>query len=129
VSPVNRNALLVIDDDQDFRELVRLYVTAEGLDVLEAADCVEGVALLHDVRDRVGIVLLDYWMPNMEPVRCSKRILELVRPAARVLLVTAAVDAKARAVELGLSEWLSKPFELECLRSIIVQTRLAVASL
>jgi two-component system OmpR family response regulator len=126
---MNRDALLIIDDDQDFRELVRLCVTAEGMEVLDAADCVDGIAVLREARDRVGIVLLDYWMPNMEPVRCAKRILELVQPSARVLLVTAAVDAKVRAAELGISEWLSKPFELDCLRSIVVETRLSVASL
>jgi DNA-binding LytR/AlgR family response regulator len=62
-------------------------------------------------------------MPNMRPFHCAARIVEMVRPEARIVLVTAAVDAAARAAEVGLSEWLAKPFDLERLRSIILDVR------
>lgn len=121
MSTIDRDAVLVIDDDPDFRALVRICIEGDGLDVLEARDCPQGVAILRESSARIALVLLDYWMPNMHPIQCSARILALVRPAARVLLVTAAVDAKKRALELGLSEWLSKPFELEQLRKVILR--------
>jgi DNA-binding response OmpR family regulator len=118
-----RATVLVIDDDPDFRELVRLYIENDRIEVLEAEDCVRGVALLRKIRDRVNVVLLDYWMPNMEPARCAACIRELVRPSTRLLLVTAAVDARKRAAELGLKEWLSKPFDFDTLRSIVNTSR------
>lgn len=114
-----RTAVLVIDDDPDFRELVRLSIELDGIEVLEAHDCAHGVAVLDEARDRIGLVLLDYWMPNMEPTCCCKRIRALAGPDTRVVLVTAAVDAKKRAIELGLSDWLSKPFDFERLRRIL----------
>jgi DNA-binding response OmpR family regulator len=116
-------AVLVIDDDPDFRELVRIYAEDEGMDVLEAADCVAGIAALRMARDRVAVVLLDYWMPNMEPVRCARHVCSLVRASARVLLVTAAVDARARAAEVGVAEWLSKPFDFEQLSLILRESQ------
>jgi DNA-binding response OmpR family regulator len=120
---ITRETLLVIDDDSDFRELIRLHAECEGIDVLEATDCVEGVACLREASARIAVVLLDYWMPNMQPVPCARSILSLVRPNARVILVTAAVDAKKRALELGLSEWLSKPFDFEVVRRIVLESR------
>ena len=119
---MERKAVLIIDDDPDFRELVR--VCLEGLDVetLEAEDCVHGAAQLRRAGDRVAVILLDYWMPNMVPVQCAARLRTLARPSTRMILVTAAVDAKARATELGLTEWLSKPFDLARLRRIVEES-------
>lgn len=123
MSSVPRRAMLVVDDDPDFRELVRLAVEGDGVDVFEAEDCVRGLALLREMSERIAVVLLDYWMPNMAPARCAGCIRELVRPSTRVVLVTAAVDAKKRAAELGLTEWLSKPFDFDILREIVLGAR------
>lgn len=114
-----RPAVLVIDDDADFRELVRLYLEAIDVDVYEAGDCPEGLAVLERIRDRVTVVLVDYWMPHMSPPTCASRIRKLARPSTRVLLVTAAVDAQARAAEVGIDEYLSKPFDLDRLVGIV----------
>jgi CheY-like chemotaxis protein len=67
-------AVLIIDDDSDFRELVRLYFESAGVEVLEAPDCPRGIAVLREERERVALVLLDYWMPNMDPARCCSCI-------------------------------------------------------
>lgn len=107
------DALLVIDDDPDFRELIRVSAEAAGLDVFEAADCVEGVVRLGELRERIGLVLLDYWMPNMTPQCCAAKLKALLRPAARLILVTAAVDARRRADELGIEDCLTKPFDID----------------
>ncbi|HVJ94438.1 MAG TPA: response regulator [Labilithrix sp.] len=119
------DTVLVVDDDPDFRELIRLCIEGEGLRVLLAADCAQGLSTLRKERERVALVLLDYWMPNMRPCQCAARIIATVHPKTRIVLVTAAVDAAARAAEVGLSEWLAKPFELERLQSIVVDVQSA----
>lgn len=116
------DTVLVIDDDPDFRELVRIYVEAADVRVLEASECAEGVDILRREGDRIALVLLDYWMPNMTPRCCCDKVLHLVS-TARVVLVTAAVDPARRAAELGLTQWLSKPFDLELLSGMVRDAR------
>jgi len=110
--------VLVIDDDNDFRDLVAMSLEGLGARVLQAATGAEGIAVLSREQGHVGAVLLDYFMPGMQPKDCALTISRLVG-SSHVILCTAAVDARARAAELGLSRWLGKPFSLRKLEEIV----------
>ena len=112
------DAILVIDDDADLRDLVRLVVESTDVDVVEAATCVEGIAALRANRDRIRLVLLDYFMPGMDPTSCAKELCRLV-DSTMIVLCTAAADPSGRAAEVGLSRWLAKPFSVEALESLV----------
>jgi CheY-like chemotaxis protein len=114
-----RDRVLVIDDDPDFRELCSLVMNEWGLTVLEADSCTKALALLDAERSRIRAVLLDYFMPEFDPQRCAKEILARVDPGVPVVLMSAAVDIERRAAELGLDEFLSKPFEMVDLRAAV----------
>jgi CheY-like chemotaxis protein len=116
---VGRAAVLIIDDDADFRELTDLCLEELDVDVLEAENCCQGIALLRQCRDRIALILVDYWMPGMTPLTCVRRLIEHKAPWTRVILVTAAVDAQVRARELGLPEFLAKPFSAGVLQKIV----------
>lgn len=114
-----RDAVLVIDDDSDFREIVRTVLEDQGIVVFEAAECRAGVAILELQRDRLCLVLVDYWMPGMSPRECSTCLQKLAGTDIPIILVTAAANPGARAAELGLARWLSKPFELAQLSRLV----------
>ena len=111
------DAILIIDDDPDLRDLVRLVAETTNVDVVEAATCTEGIAALRANRDRVRLVLLDYFMPGMEPACCARELCSLTN-SSYIVLCTAAVDPPARAAEIGLSRWLAKPFDLDALETL-----------
>ena len=111
-------AVLIIDDDSDLRDLVRFVVEANGIDVVEAATCAEGIAAVRANRDLICLVLLDYSMPGMDPTSCARELCRLL-DATMIVLCTAAVDPSARAAEVGLSRWLAKPFAIEALESLV----------
>jgi len=111
-----RDRVLIIDDDPDLRELVSLALSDWGLTGVEAGDCREALPLLERERGRLCAVLLDYFMPGLEPCACAKAILERVEPGVPVVLVSAAVDIAERAAELDLTRFLSKPFDMAQLR-------------
>jgi DNA-binding NtrC family response regulator len=111
-------AVLIIDDDADMRDLVGLNIEAMGFDVIKAGSCVDGIAALAANRDRIRLVLLDYFMPGMEPAACATEVRRLAGRAL-VVLCTAAMDARARATEVGLSRWLAKPFTLASLQRLV----------
>jgi DNA-binding response OmpR family regulator len=112
------DAILIIDDDADLRDLVRLVAELTDVDVVEAATCVEGITALRANRDRIRLVLLDYFMPGMDPTSCTRELCRLV-DSTMIVLCTAATDPPGRAAEIGLSRWLAKPFALEALESLV----------
>ena len=112
------DAILIIDDDADVRDLVRLVVEATDVDVVEAATGVEGIAALRANRDRIRLVLLDYFMPGMDPTSCARELCRLV-DSTMIVVCTAAADPSGRAAEVGLSRWLAKPFALEALEGLV----------
>jgi DNA-binding response OmpR family regulator len=112
------DAILIIDDDPDLRDLVRLIAETTNVEVLEATTCMEGIATLRANRDRVRLVLLDYFMPGMEPACCARELCSLTNSSA-IVLCTAAVDPPARAAEIGLSRWLAKPFDVDALETLV----------
>ncbi|HEX4998636.1 MAG TPA: response regulator [Terriglobia bacterium] len=113
--PSNFDAVLIVDDDSSYREMVRMICEIHGLTAFEAGDCSEALKVLQVERDRIRLVLLDYVMPGMKPVQCASAITAAVNPRTRVVLVTAADNASQRAQELQLAYFLSKPFAIELL--------------
>jgi CheY-like chemotaxis protein len=116
----SRDRVLVIDDDPDLRELVALLLPDWGLVAVEAEDCASALALIDRERGRLRAVLLDYFMPGLDPRKCTREILSRVEPGVAVVLMSAAVDIGARAAEVGLARWLAKPFELTDLRAAVL---------
>jgi CheY-like chemotaxis protein len=114
-----RDCVLVVDDDPDLRELCAIVCADWGLVVLGAPDCASALAILDREGNRVRAVLLDYFMPNTDPVACAKSLRSKVAPDVPIILLSAAVDIAERAAEVGLRRFLAKPFEVSDLRAVV----------
>jgi response regulator RpfG family c-di-GMP phosphodiesterase len=125
----NRNAVLVIDDDPDFRQLMRMVVEMEDLNFFEAPDCCAGVTVLETERAKIGIVFLDYFMPGMTPAECTASILRIAGSDVLTVLTTAVVDPAGRANELGISKWLSKPLNFTLLEELLYDVKASRSAL
>lgn len=110
---MNGAIVLIIDDDEDVRELLSLIARERGFDPWQARDCREGLELMRRAGERLALVLLDYFMPGMDPRVCCRAVLEIAGQRAEVVLVTAAVDPAERARSIGLRYWVGKPFDLD----------------
>lgn len=111
--------LLIVDDDPDFRNLLHVLLTRNGLNMEEAANCRDAIHMLESHSDRIDAVLLDYYMPGMPAGACVRRLKAICQEKIPIVLVTAAVDASARAQELELIHYLSKPFDVEKLMGLL----------
>jgi CheY-like chemotaxis protein len=107
-----RDTVLVIDDDEDLRNLIVTLGEMNGIRVLAAADCSSGLKILGKEHDRIKLVLLDYFMPGMEPTICANAIVQKAGAAICVFLLTAADNPSVRAAQLGVNGWLPKPTEI-----------------
>jgi len=114
-----RDTVLVIDDDPDFRSLVEAIAQMWDVAVLHAEDCRNGLEVLEREQGRIKMILLDYFMPGINPGECAASLIARSGIEISIVLITAAADPAARAAELKLSRWLSKPFEISDLEVLL----------
>jgi CheY-like chemotaxis protein len=111
--------VLIIDDEQHIRQMMRLTLEAAGYQVGEAKDGPEGLALY---RHGAGwdVVVLDQRMPGMDGL-ATLRQLKLSDPSARIVMATAygSIELAVDAMKLGASDFLRKPMTPETLRNSV----------
>ena len=106
--------VLLVEDEEAARELARIVLERSGIEVVEATDGVEALAIFRLQPEIFDCVLLDLTMPNMDGVETYAR-LQKIRPDIPVILCSGYPEsaAYARFADLGLSGFLKKPYEPE----------------
>ena len=109
------NCILVVDDDDAHRGMLRTMLRSWGYAVEEAADGDEAVSLVRE--KSFDAVLTDVRMARMDGIHALRNILEY-NPALPVVLMTAysSVETAVEALRLGAYDYLVKPLDFEALR-------------
>lgn len=99
--------ILVVDDDADIREGIRILLSGENYTILEADG---GVQALEKISDCVDLVILDVMMPGMSGLRVCEEIRKTY--AVPILFLTAKAQESDKLIGLsaGADDYLSKPF-------------------
>ncbi len=115
--------ILVVDDENNIRMMVRLALQHEGHTVEVAADGDEGLTKFGG-GENWDLVLLDQRMPGLEGLDVLRQM-RYHAPDARIIMATAfgTVDLAVDAMKAGATDFLRKPFTAETLRGA-VQTAL-----
>src|SRR5215831_11469057 len=101
--------VLVVDDDAHIRELVRIFLEREGLDVYEASNGREALTMLQRVR--ADLVILDVMMPNMDGWELCRRLRQSGDLPLLILTAKGETSQKVKGFQLGTDDYLVKPFE------------------
>lgn len=101
--------LLLVDDDPHIRELVRVFLSKEGFEVLEAGDGVEALEVLESATP--DLVILDIMMPHMDGWQLARELREHYDFPVLMLTAVGETSNKIRGFELGADDYLVKPFE------------------
>ena len=111
--------ILIIDDEEHIRRMMRLTLEAAGYAVGEAHDGPEGLKLYGDGSAWDGVVL-DQRMPGMDGLETLRRI-KASNPRARVVMATAyaSIELAVDAMKLGASDFVRKPMTPETLRNAV----------
>lgn len=113
--------ILVIDDDTAINELVKINLELQGYKVLQAYNGVEGFALAK--QEQPALIILDVMMPEVDGYTVAQRIRQCAEIAETPIIMLTALselDNKVEGFNLGVDDYLTKPFEIE---ELIVRTR------
>ena len=104
----NTRNLLVVDDDQRIRDLLKEYLIKEGF-IISTADCVE------DAREKMryinyDLIILDVMMPGDDGLKFTSEI--RLNSQTPIILLTAKseIDSKIEGLETGADDYITKPF-------------------
>jgi DNA-binding response OmpR family regulator len=114
---MSKKRLLVIEDDMDVAEMLIVYFSSQGYEVLNAMSGVEGVALAR--AKFPNLILLDVMLPDMDgfDVCKSLRTTTLTKYIPTIFLTQRDGRAdKVAGLELGADDYITKPFDVEELR-------------
>lgn len=111
--------ILVVDDDEDFRELLKLILTMEGHQVELGADGLDAQRQLA-AGPAPAMIFLDMMMPRMDGEAFLKAIRSNPRLAdIPVVILSGHKDAQQKAAELGAVGCLVKPIEFDDLHRTV----------
>jgi len=102
---------LVVDDSRVAREILGDILVDLGFDVLKAADGLEGLQVLRQ-SDKVGLVLVDWVMPEMDGVDFIRTVrADPTLDGVRLMMVTTQTEMPkvATALDSGADEYVMKP--------------------
>ncbi|MGA8048926.1 MAG: response regulator [Burkholderiales bacterium] len=113
-------SILVIDDDESIRELLRLHLSAAGYEVRLAKDAIEaGYSVLANPPDLLIVDVLMPYMDGFEFVEALKA--DKTLPDIPVIFVTSVEDGEARGREMGAVGYLTKPVRADRLLTLVAQ--------
>ena len=106
---MDRQKILVVDDENRMRKLVKDFLQRENFEVLEAGDGSEALDVFFAHQD-IALIILDVMMPKMDGWQVCREIRSYSK--VPIIMLTARSDEKdeLQGFDLGVDEYISKPF-------------------
>ena len=106
-----QKTVLVVEDDRNIADLLRIYLEKEGFGVRIAGD--GGAALRQFAEVQPELVLLDVMLPIMDGWGVCREIRKTSRTPIIMLTAKEETDDKVQGLELGADDYVTKPFEMK----------------
>ena len=104
------NCILVVDDEQRMRKLIKDFLAVKGFSILEAEDGEKALEVFEENNNKISLILLDVMMPKLD----GWSVLRQIRQESKVpiIMLTARGEEQDElfGFELGVDEYISKPF-------------------
>ncbi|MFG1496910.1 response regulator transcription factor [Saccharospirillum sp. HFRX-1] len=117
------NRILIIDDEPQIRKFLRISLTSQGYEVIEASDGATGLA--QAALAEPALVVLDLGLPDLDGKEVLRRILAERSLPVLVLSVRSDEAEKVQALDLGALDYVVKPFSVN---ELLARVRRLLAS-
>ncbi len=108
---MTRKRILVVDDESDARELLKMALRAPDIEVIEAGDGQAALRLAYEMRP--DLIMLDISMPLMDGWLTCQRIREVWDTPIIMVTASSELEARVRGLELGADDYVAKPFDID----------------
>lgn len=114
--------VLVVDDDNEIRESIEIYLKNEGIIVIGACDGVEALAALE--KEEIHLIIMDIMMPKMDGIKATFKIRESKNIPIIMLSAKSEDTDKILGLNIGADDYVTKPFNpLELVARVKSQLR------
>lgn len=101
--------ILIVDDESRMRKLIRDFLEREGYQILEASDGIEAMDIFYKEKN-IDLIILDVMMPRMDGWQVCKEVREYSKVPIMMLTARAEEQNELKGFELGVDEYVAKPF-------------------
>ncbi|NLZ49081.1 MAG: response regulator transcription factor [Clostridiales bacterium] len=114
--------ILVVDDDDEIRDAIEIYLKNEGMNIFKAKDGIEALMVLEE--EDIHLIVLDIMMPRMDGIKATFKIREK-RNIPIIMLSAKSEDTdKILGLNIGADDYITKPFNpLELVARVKSQLR------
>ena len=102
--------ILVVDDESRMRKLLKDFLTVKGYQILEAEDGEKAIEVFEENRNKIKLILLDVMMPKLDGWSVLRKIRQESNLPVIMLTARGEEQDELFGFELGVDEYISKPF-------------------
>lgn len=105
---MEKSTVLIVDDDEDIRNVIEIYLQNEGINVITASDGIDAIQQLK--KNNIDLIILDIMMPKLDGIRtCLKIRKEKKLP---IIMLSAKIEDsdKILGLNVGADDYVTKPF-------------------
>ena len=102
--------ILVVDDESRMRKLLKDFLSAKGYQILEAEDGEKAIEVFEENRNKIKLILLDVMMPRLDGWSVLRKIRQESNVPVIMLTARGEEQDELFGFELGVDEYISKPF-------------------
>lgn len=119
---MDKQCILIVDDEEDIRDLLQIYLVNEGYDVIMAADGLEAMEVLE--KANIDLIILDIMMPKMDGIQACMKIRKDKNVPIIMLSAKSEDIDKILGLNTGADDYVTKPFNpLEVVARVKSQLR------
>lgn len=101
--------ILIVEDDKDIRDGIEIYLKNQGYTVFQAADGIEGLAVMK--KETIHLAIVDVMMPRMDGISMVMRMRELNYEFPVIMLSAKSEEVdKIMGLNMGADDYVTKPF-------------------
>ena len=104
------NYILIVDDEQRMRKLIKDFLIAKGYNILEAEDGEKALQVFEENQTKIELVILDVMMPKLDGWSVLRQIRQNSKVPIIMLTARGEEQDELFGFELGVDEYISKPF-------------------
>ena len=107
---MSNQCILIVDDEQRMRKLIKDFLVAKGYSILEAEDGEKALEIFEENKNKITLILLDVMMPKLDGWSVLRQIRQQSKIPIIMLTARGEEQDELFGFELGVDEYISKPF-------------------